>query len=100
MKLFIDTSDRDKIFIKLNEKSWEFASENQKPQDLVGLIEKTLRKEKINFKEIKEVKVNLGPGSFTGLKIGVAVANALGFTLDIPVNGRRQLVLPQYEEKK
>ena len=97
MKLYFDTSDRDKIIIGFDEKRWEFISENQKPQDLVGLIEKTLKKEKVNFKEIKEIEVNLGPGSFTGLKIGVAVANALGFTLDIPVNGGRKLVLPKYE---
>ncbi len=89
MKLGFDTSDRDKIIIKLNEKSWEFTNKNQKPQDLVGLIEKTLRKEKVSLKEIKGIEVNLGPGSFTGLKIGVAVANALGFALGITVNGKK-----------
>ncbi len=97
MKLYFDTSKREKVIIKLNGKKWEFISENQKPQDLVGLIEKTLKKEKITLKEIKEIEVNLGPGSFTGLKVGVAVANALGFALDIPVNGKRKLVLPKYE---
>ena len=97
MKLYFDTSDRNKIIIGFDEKHWEFTSENQKPQDLVGLIEKTLKREKINLKEIKGIEVNLGPGSFTGLKIGVAVANALGFALDIPVNGGRKLVLPKYE---
>ena len=97
MKLYFDTSDRDKIIIILDGKHWEFTSKNQKPQDLVSLIEETLKKEKVNLKEIKEIEVNLGPGSFTGLKIGVAVANALGFALDIPVNGKRQLVLPRYE---
>jgi len=97
MKLWFDTSNRDKIIINLDGKHWEFAGENQKPQDLVGLIEKTLKKEKVNIKEIKEIEVNLGPGSFTGLKIGVAVANALSFALDIPVNGKRKLVTPNYE---
>jgi len=97
MKLYFDTSDRHKIIIKLDNKIWEFVSENQKSQDLVGLIKQTLRKEKVSLKEIKKIEVNLGPGSFTGLKVGVAVANALGFALDIPVNGKRQLVLPKYE---
>jgi tRNA threonylcarbamoyladenosine biosynthesis protein TsaB len=96
MKLYFDTSDRNKIIISLNKKYWEFVR-NQKPQDLVGLIQQTLKKERISLRNIKEIEVNLGPGSFTGLKIGVSVANALGFALDIPVNGKRQLVLPTYE---
>jgi len=95
--LYFDTTDREKIIIGLNNKRWEFTSKNQKPQDLVSLIEETLKKEKISLNDIKEIEVNLGPGSFTGLKIGVAVANALGFALDIPVNGGRKLVLPKYK---
>jgi len=38
------------------------------------------------IKDIKEIKINSGPGSFTGLRVGVTVANMLGFLLDIPVN--------------
>jgi len=95
--LYFDTTDREKIIIGLDHEHWEFIGKNQKPQDLVGLIEETLKKEKISLDDIKEIEVNLGPGSFTGLKVGVAVANALGFTLDIPVNGKRQLVLPKYK---
>ena len=98
--LYFDTADRNKIIIGLDGKHWEFSSKDQKPQDLVGLIEETLKKEKISLDEIKGIEVNLGPGSFTGLRIGVAVANALGFALDIPVNGRRKLVLPKYEKYK
>ena len=95
--LYFDTSDRNKIIICLDDRRWEFTSKNQKPQDLVSLIEETLKKEKISLRDLKEIEVNVGPGSFTGLKIGVAVANALGFALDIPVNGQRQLVVPKYK---
>jgi tRNA threonylcarbamoyladenosine biosynthesis protein TsaB len=49
--------------------------------------------------QIKEIEVNLGPGSFTGLRVGVSVANALAWTLKVPVNGKKigELVKPKYE---
>lgn len=38
---------------------------------------------------LTQIEVETGPGSFTGLRVGVAVANALGFALNIPVNGKK-----------
>ena len=43
------------------------------------------------------IEVFKGPGSFTGLRVGVAIANALGAAMDIPVNGKKQLVEPTYK---
>ena len=37
--------------------------------------------------QIKGVVVYKGPGSFTGLRIGISVANALAYSLEIPVVG-------------
>ena len=45
--------------------------------------------EKMDFKDLDGIEVETGPGSFTGLRVGVSVANALGFELDIPVNGKK-----------
>ncbi len=39
--------------------------------------------------DIRNIEVETGPGSFTGLRVGVSVANALGFALNIPVNGKK-----------
>ena len=97
MKLFIDTSDSQKTVVGLGEKKLEKETGPDKSQQVLSLIEQILKDNQKTLKDITEIEVNLGPGSFTGLKIGVAVANALGFALDIPVNGKRQLVLPKYE---
>mgnify|MGYP001565622427 CR=1 FL=1 len=41
------------------------------------------------WKILDGIEVETGPGSFTGLRVGVSVANALGYSLGIPVNGKK-----------
>ncbi len=38
-------------------------------------------------KGITGIIVNAGPGSFTGLRIGLSVANTIAYTYDIPIAG-------------
>jgi len=98
MKLYIDTSDNTKIIIGLDKKRWEFKTKRHKSQKLLDLVDKTMKKNKKTLKDISEIEVNLGPGSFTGLRVGVSVANALGWALKIPINGKivGELVEPKY----
>lgn len=101
-KLYFDTSDRKKIIVILflNKKkvSQQASEQHYTSQILLPLIEEILKKEKITFQDIKEIEFNIGPGSYTGLKVGAAVANSLGFLLEIPVNGQiNKTVLPVFE---
>jgi tRNA threonylcarbamoyladenosine biosynthesis protein TsaB len=50
-------------------------------------IEKLLRRRKWALTTLSGVAVSVGPGSFTGIRIGLAVARALGQSLQIPVVG-------------
>lgn len=58
-------------------------------QVLLPLTAKLLKSQKLTFKDLKAIEVTTGPGSFTGLRVGVSVANALGFSLNIPVNEKK-----------
>lgn len=58
-------------------------------QVLLPLIEKLLKSQKLDYKDLKGIEVEVGPGSFTGLRVGVSVANALAYALGIPVNGKK-----------
>jgi tRNA threonylcarbamoyladenosine biosynthesis protein TsaB len=88
MKLIIDTSDREKIKIGIDKRIFETEARDGASQKLLPFINETLKKEKTSINQITEIEVNSGPGSFTGLRVGVSVANALGWVLGVPVNGK------------
>ena len=88
MKLYIDTSQREEITISFDGEVFKTQSKKEKSQRLLPFIDETLKKKKLTLKDLTEIKVNTGPGSFTGLKVGVSVAQALGWALNIPVNGK------------
>lgn len=88
MKLLIDTSDSEKIIVEIDKKRFEERAKREKAQRLLPFIEDLLKKEGKELGDITDIEVNTGPGSFTGLRVGVSVANALGWALGVPVNGK------------
>lgn len=54
---------------------------------LLKVIEEQLEKAGGDWKDIKGVIVFKGPGSFTGLRIGITVANAIAYGQNVPVVG-------------
>lgn len=88
MKLYIDTSSSEKVIVGLDKKRFETDARREKAQRLLPFIDEVLKKEGKKLEDIKEIEVNTGPGSFTGLRVGVSVANALGWALGVPVNGK------------
>lgn len=67
------------------QKDWE--ANRQLSKDLLSQLEKFLKENKSDFKKLTGLVVFKGPGSFTGLRIGAAVFNALAYSLNIPVVG-------------
>lgn len=100
----IDTSDNKKINVELeiNGVKNNMSSESTilKSEIALPLIDKLLKDNNLKIEEIDEVKVNTGPGSYTGLRVGSAIANALGFLLKIPINNKKigDLVKPVYNK--
>ncbi len=48
-------------------------------------IEEIIKETGITFQDISAIAVSQGPGSYTGLRIGVSAAKGLCFALDIPL---------------
>lgn len=101
MKLFIDTSNSEHIIVGLGEKKVTEEARRDKSQKLLTTIDKLLSDSGKNLDDLTEIEVNRGPGSFTGLRVGLSVANALGWSLGIPVNGidvkRDGPIVPMYD---
>ena len=63
----------------------ETADPNVHSSQLTVFIESLLKKEKTDIKSLNAVAVSKGPGSYTGLRIGVSVAKGICYALDIPL---------------
>lgn len=102
MILCIDTSKQDQTIVKLKDKRGKLLETlrvERLPgsQALLPAIVTVLKKHKIKPQELEEVEVNVGPGSYTGLRVGVSVANTLGHFLGIPVNKiKGKIIEPLY----
>lgn len=96
MKLFLDSTNNKKVIIRFDGE--EFVNEYASPreQDVLSFLIKTLKLQRVSLKDVTEIGVNPGPGSFTGSRVGVTIANALAFALRLKVNGQTPPVLPVY----
>ena len=87
--LFIDTSSNKEITVKLRTKGIEYTIKRKigknKAQVVLPMIDKLLKHHDKTLKDVKSIEVNMSHGSFTGIRVGMAIANALSFALKIPV---------------
>lgn len=102
--LKIDTSNNKKLKIEFDiDGKKDLITEDStflKSEAALPVVQKILDRNKLSITKLEKIEVNRGPGSFTGLRVGVAIANALGFLLKIPVNNKRvgELEEPVYNE--
>ena len=60
-------------------------------QKLMPMIENMLNLSDISIKDIEAIAICVGPGSFTGLRIGMATAKAMSHVNNIPIVGVNSL---------
>lgn len=89
MILFIDTHDElitialknnEDLFIKTK------VSEYAHSVYTMPMIEEVFKENNLNIKDLKKIIVVNGPGSFTGIRIGLSIAKTLAYALNISIN--------------
>ena len=102
--VIIDTSGSEAIRVAVETLSGARHELNRplqhfKAQEVLPMLDELLSTLRITLEDIVEVRVHTGPGSYTGLRVGIAISNMLGALLQVPINGLAvgQTVSPTYE---
>lgn len=99
--LFFDTaSEKLKVsLLKDNNLIYdkEIITKNDHSSYLLPYIDEAFKTNNIDFKELDRIIVGVGPGSFTGTRIGVTVAKIYGYSFNIPTYGISSLEMMIYD---
>lgn len=104
--LYIDSSVTHKTIVSLSVtgKRYELTSEMNasKSQAILPLVDRLLKQAELQMADITDISVHTGPGSYTGLRVGIAIANMMGVLLGVPVNRQPvgDCVEPVYDSVK
>jgi tRNA threonylcarbamoyladenosine biosynthesis protein TsaB len=58
---------------------------------LAPMVQATMKMAWVGFADLNRIAVTTGPGTFTGVRIGLAMARGLGVALNIPITGINSL---------
>ena len=97
--MYLDTSTNVCI-LRLDDKEYTWDSGHEMAEKIFTFIHDRLSENDAYWPDISEITFFSGPGSFTGLRIGATIVNALADQLQIPLydhhGERRQIILPDY----
>ena len=83
-----------KVIDKIYYEAWQRQSEM-----MVTEIDNILNKNKIKKEDLDAVVVGIGPGSYTGVRIGVTIAKTIAYALKIKIYAKSSLSLLKDPEK-
>lgn len=83
MRLRIDTTDNRKTVVSLGGETLVKEYKSPQEQDVLAAIDELLGREGKKLADVTAIEVNRGPGAFTSLRVGISVANALSYALNL-----------------
>lgn len=95
--LFLDTHDKNVVVVLYKDGivicNETLESNNKHSIITVPTIKRVLDNNSIDIKDLKEMIVVVGPGSFTGVRIAVTIAKTIAYSLNIPIKTIDSLML-------
>lgn len=82
-------TDKPEAEIYLNDKHITWEAHRELSDTILLKIQDILKQQNLSYSDLRGIGVYAGPGSFTGLRIGVTIANTMAYALDIPVVGTK-----------
>ncbi|MDD3480963.1 MAG: tRNA (adenosine(37)-N6)-threonylcarbamoyltransferase complex dimerization subunit type 1 TsaB [Patescibacteria group bacterium] len=102
--LYLDTSEKEAIVAIYEGKDLVIEQKWMAHRELSTTLsikyEEILKKAKISGEELSGIVAFLGPGSFTGLRIGISFANGLAYALEKPIYGTKEKGKIEYRNPK
>ncbi len=89
--LLLDTATPTcKLSVVIDDQRFDYTwqSDRQLARDLLAYIRDSLAKHQLGLKDLEAIGVMQGPGSFTGLRIGITVCNTLARQMSLPIVGQ------------
>lgn len=87
--LGIETSgDLCSVALMVSEKSFyeiNILEKHIHSKKILNMIDLVLKEGGVELKQVAHIAVSMGPGSFTGLRIGLTTAKGLGFGANLPI---------------
>jgi tRNA threonylcarbamoyladenosine biosynthesis protein TsaB len=68
---------------------YKWRADRRLATELLGVIRDELKKQQLDWNDIAGVVAYEGPGSFTGLRIGITVADSIAYGNGVPIVGAR-----------
>lgn len=98
--LFIDTADGTRALVFANGKYYyDENTKNAGAEALMPMIDSLLKRADISAGDLDILGASIGPGSFTGLRIGLTTIKTLCYALDKPCFAVNNLRLNSYNNK-
>ena len=99
MRLYLDTSTPETV-MRFDDVEYRYVFANDLAEKLLGFVKDKLEENGYGWKDISEIEYMSGPGSFTGLRIGATVVNALAHELGVPLydhhGAKHEQIIPDY----